>query len=214
MKKIGLILVCMLLLTSVSVFAADVTIGGAVGLSHNWLGGSDWDDILKESDISNQFRLGFEIGAFFDIAVNELFSVQPELNFLLMRAGAGATIGGIDMKETFTVKAFEIPVLAKFKFEAGNGNFCFFFGPALQIILGDVGLKAEVDGDSIFDETEAPDNSTIFSGIVGVGYEIPMGDGTLSFDLRYRRQFTGLIDEINLRFNTIGLRVGYGFAVR
>jgi len=214
MKKIGLILACMLLLTSVSVFAADVTIGGAVGLSHSWMGGSDWDDMLKYMDGSNEFRLGFEIGAFFDIAVNELFSVQPELNFLYIRAGAGNS--DYDVKATAVVKVLEVPVLAKFKFEAGNGNFCFFFGPALQIVLGDPEVTVEIDGKKDNDESFSMpvDNSVIFACVVGLGYELPMGDGALIFDLRYRRQFTGFMDDFNGRLNTIGLRVGYGFAVR
>jgi len=214
MKKIGLILMIILLATSVSVFATDVKIGGAIGLSHSWMGGSDWDEMLKDMDGSNEFRVGFEIGAFFDIAVNELFSVQPELNFLYFRAGAGNS--DFDVKATASVSSLEIPVLAKFKFEAGNGNFCFFFGPALQIVLSDPEMTVEIGGTKFDDASGSMpvDNSVLFAGVVGVGYELPMGDGALIFDLRYRRQFTGYDDDFNGRLNTIGLRVGYGFTVK
>ena len=219
MKKIVILLVC--LLAASSLFAVDITVGGALGFSHSWMSGSDWDDMLKDEDLSNEFRLGFEIGGFADIAINKMFSVQPELNFLYMRVGGGG-IENLGIKTeygiTYSTKVLEIPVLAKFNFAAGHGKLSAFLGPAVQFILGDIatdvtmsvsGISISLPGNSL-----EPDNSVIFAGVVGAGYAMPIGPGSLCFDLRYRRQFNGLFDNINYRLNTIGLRVGYGIGLK
>ena len=44
MKKLGLIFMCMFLATSV--FAIDITIGGAAGVNTSFMTGSDWTDML------------------------------------------------------------------------------------------------------------------------------------------------------------------------
>ena len=210
MKKLGLVLMCMLLATTL--FAVDVTIGGAIGPNTSFMSGSDWDDMIEAYDGSNEFRIGFEIGAFFDIAINEFFSIQPEINFLLLRAGAGNS--DYDVEATATIYVLEIPVLAKFNLEAGNGIFSFFFGPSFQILLGDPNITAEVGGTEVMNEDMSVDNSVLFAGVVGIGYAFPVGNGNLYFDLRYRRQFTTFDDDFNGKVNNIGLRIGYGITVR
>ena len=222
MKKFLVILICLLIPTSL--FAADITVGGAIGLSHSWMSGSDWDDYLEympssfgfSKSASGEFRLGFELGAFCDIAINELFSVQPELNFFYMRVGAGVSESGVDFAMTWSLKILEIPVLAKFNFEAGNGAFFFYLGPAIQFVLGDMGMDVDVSGGgfSASASDSAPvDNSVLFAGVVGLGYAMPIANGKLSFNLRYRRAFTSFADDFNGRTNTIGLRVGYGLGL-
>ena len=219
MKKIVILLIC--LLAASSLFAADITLGGALGFSNSWLSGSDWDNMLKDYDASNEFRLGFEIGGFVDIAINKMFSIQPELNFFYMRAGAGGSYDNsgikIDDDLTLAIKILEIPVLAKFNFPAGKGKFSVFLGPAVQFVLGDAKLTAEESAFGYSASVDIPvevDNSVIFAGVFGAGYAIPMGPGSLAFDLRYRRQFTGFDDDVNFRGNTIGIRVGYGIGLK
>ncbi|MCL2481490.1 MAG: PorT family protein [Spirochaetaceae bacterium] len=197
MKKISLILVCLLL--AASLFAVDVTIGGAAGINGTFLTG-------LEENKDTGLRAGFEVGAFANIAVNELFSVQPELNFLLLRSGPKVEN---DVKSTLTAKIFEIPVLAKFSFN----NFSVYLGPAVQILLGDLNAKMTYKGDEVFSIDGEPDNRVMFSGVAGIGYAVPMGNGSLSFDLRYRRQITELTEKDDSRFNTVSFRVGYGIGL-
>lgn len=202
---------CMFLATSV--FAIDITIGGAAGVNTSFMTGSDWTDMLDAMEANNSFmKFGFEIGAFADIAINDLFSIQPEVNFLLLRYGSSdLTWQGKDVKPTLSMKVFEIAVLPKFNFN----NFSVFLGPAVQFVLGDLTFKDSVTSGSAESETvDVPtDKSVVFSGIFGAGYAMPMGNGNLMFDARYRRAFASAIDDFNGRLNTISLRVGYGFGL-
>ncbi|MCL2294601.1 MAG: PorT family protein [Spirochaetes bacterium] len=227
MKKILVIMMCLLLPTGV--FAMDIRVGGAIGLSHSWPGGSDWSNIKKEQDLSSKLGLGFEIGAFVNIPINEHFSIQPELNILFLRmkhdtmfAEDDPFLGwlNIELEETIKVTIFEIPVLAKVNLAAGPGSFSVFAGPALQIILGDVEFEQKASYSFLgirFSDTfsikSSPDSRVLFAGIFGAGYAMPMGPGNLSFDLRYRRTFTDMFDNFNLKINNISIRAGYSIGL-
>ena len=212
MKKLGLVLMCMLLATTL--FAVDITVGGAVGLNGTFITGIEEDQGVTPD---TGLRFGFEIGAFANFAINEMFSVQPELNFLLLREGYKEEdidfFGSkIKFKSTITTKLLEIPILAKFNFDAGSGKLSPYLGPAIGLILGDIELDQEMFGISASGSAE-PDNRVMFSAIVGVGYAMPMSNGNLLFDLRYRRAFTSAFDNDDERLNTISFRVGYGIGL-
>ena len=202
MKKIGLILMCMLF--AVSLFAIDITVGGAAGVNTSFMTGSDWDDLVGTLD-NSIIRVGFEAGAFGNIAINKFFAIQPELNFLFARYGFGKD----REKYTETVKMFEIPVLAKFSYK----EFFAFIGPALQIILGDVNHKTIVGDNELSSGSYEVDNNIVFSGVFGIGRIVPVGNGFFSVDIRYRRQFTEMFEDLNAKLNNITFRVGYGYGL-
>ena len=202
MKKICLILMCMLFTTFL--FAIDITVGCAAGVNTSFMTGSDWDDLVGPLD-NSIIRVGFEAGAFSNIAINEFFAIQPELNFLLSRYGFGKE----REKYTETIKMFEIPVLAKLCYK----DFFVLLGPALQIILGDVSYKQIVGDKEMNSGTHEVDNSIVFSGVFGIGRIVPVGNGFFSADIRYRRQFTEMFEDFNAKLNNITFRVGYGYGL-
>lgn len=207
----------MCLLLPVSAFAVDIKWGATFGLNHSFFSGSDWSDEKAEADaiginLETKLGLGFEIGTFVNIGINNFFSIQPELNILFLRIKHEASFAGVTIVEdTWRIRIAEMPVLARFDVNAGLGNVFFLLGPALQIISGDIELERTTLG-GILDANikGAPDVSVLFAGIVGAGYAIPLGNGELLFELRYRRAFTDFFDHVNWKINTIGLRIGYG----
>ena len=218
MKNSLIFIMCLLIPTSL--FAVDITVGASMGLNAGWNTGSDWKNFgtaatqVFGSDIefSTERKTGFEIGAFCEIEINEFFSLQPEFSFLYTRAGLSGNILFFDIEFAATTKYFEIPVLAKFNHKTPIGKFSVFAGPSFQIMVGDMKIKATSSvasySESISEKIE-PDNKFLIGGILGFGYQLSLGPGILVCDIRYRRQFTGYIDDFNTRGNTIGFRAGY-----
>ncbi|MCL2295147.1 MAG: PorT family protein [Spirochaetes bacterium] len=187
MKKIVLVLI--FLLVAASLFA-DIQVGGAFGLNRN--SHFEWESSSKA---------GFEVGAFANIYLSRIFSIQPEFNFIYFRVGREIWMGGLQ-NGTATYRFFEIPVLAKFNF----GDFSVFLGPAMQIILGDINVEWN-GGSSSF----PPYNRSVFGAIAGIGYALPVGNGDLIFDLRFRLIGTHERYHAFPSGSTIGFRVGYAF---
>jgi hypothetical protein len=103
----------------------------------------------SEEDAEPKSTIGFTVGAGFNIPVNEMFSVQPELNFIQkgfkIEESYSEDLDGYVYKEEtevkLTVNYLELPVLAKFSFGTDT-KFFFVAGPSLGFGLGG---KAKID---------------------------------------------------------------------
>jgi len=231
MKRILFIIICLLI--STSLFAIDIKTGGNIGLNLSGFSGSDWQDMIDVMGWDNKYRLGFEMGAFWEIPVNHFFSIQPELNFLMVRTGfdgfyyqyfdeSDTSLGGytINTISSNTFKIFEIPVLAKLNFGSDKARFFLLAGLMLEIIIGDVSYSTKYDdpygygnNDDQESASSAPDNRVILGGAAGLGFSIPAGDGRFIFDFRYRTTFSKVFNDINIIINTFGLRLGYSIDI-
>jgi len=205
MKKIGLIMMCMLLATTVSVFAMDITVGGAAGVNMNHA------DVSEGRQMGSS--IGFEAGVFANIAIADIsadayFSIQPELNFLLLRYGYEFGAKPIAFTSISSrAMVVEIPVLAKANFLAGPGKISVFAGPALQLVLAQkTEFEIEIFGINRKTENTDVDDRVGFAVVAGVDYTLPMG---LILDARYRRGFTGAVEKANI----FAFRVGYGLSL-
>ncbi|MCL2704740.1 MAG: PorT family protein [Spirochaetaceae bacterium] len=231
MKKVLFIIMCLLI--STSSFAIDIKTGLTTGLNLSINSGSDWQDMIDEIGFSNEFRLGFEMGGFWEIPINDIFSVQPEINFLMLRAGFNGSYGYEDydsyygffwvdknIESGFSTRILEIPILAKLNFGSGKAKFFILAGPVFSIILGNLTEstkeKTSQYNGSWTDESDSsmePDNRLIFGGAIGFGFSIPASDGRFILELRYRTTFTNIIDNFNMTVNTIGFRIGYSIDI-
>ncbi|MCL2293586.1 MAG: PorT family protein [Spirochaetes bacterium] len=194
-----------------------VTGGFTAGLNHSWLGGGDW----RYYDASSKFAAGFELGAYLNIAATNIFSIQPELNFLYWRTKYSAVLsfwtwdpwGGFweftDATITTTIRMFEIPVLAKFS-TTGHTRFSFYFGPAVMLVLGDLNYRQETARWGTETFSDEAHNIVSLAAIIGMEWGIPAGNGEFILDFRYRRTFTNIFCDWNLRINNLGVRIGYG----
>jgi len=212
-------------LFSGQIFASDLTLGFLGGINIGWGSGDDYDDMIDYYEYlfgkaSSESRMGFSLGLFLDIPVSESFSIQPELQYAVAKNGASVTdyndyiAEGLKVETTETVNILYIPVLAKYKIPVGKGKINLFGGPMVFVILGDVKYKEEYDyngeTDSYTDENETDNNLGIgFS--IGVGYEVPMGNGKLVTDLRFSKTLTEIMDDYDGKLNIFGINLGYGF---
>ena len=217
--------VIMLLLFTSSIFAADLTLGGYAGITMGWESGEDSRDFIDVLDngfgkASNESRMGFSLGIFLDIPISESFSIQPELQYTLAKTGYNYTdlndiiLEDLKVETTETFNTLVIPIYAKYKILAGKGKINLFGGPMIFLILGDAEYKAELnyygDTESVTEDFET-DKSAGFGFSIGVGYEIPMGNGKLVTDLRFSKTLTDIMDNYNGRLNILGVNIGYGF---
>jgi len=201
MKKLGLVLFCIFLTTSL--FAIEITVGVATGMNATFETG------LPDYEKTG-LRFGFEASAFGIFTLNDFFSIQPELGFLILRDGY---IVESNIKRTTTTMAIEVAVLPKINFN----DFSVYMGPALHIIPGPQIYKVTKKGEELFSGEYGFYNrnrSVVFAGILGIDYTVPLWRGGFLFDLRYRRQFTMIMEDFEERANTVSFRVGYGFRLK
>jgi hypothetical protein len=97
----------------------------------------------EEEDVDITSRVGFTIGAGFNIPVNDMFSIQPELNFIQKgvksKYSDSYEFGGDSYEESFDanigISYLEVPVLVRASFGTAT-KFFINAGPSLGIGLG------------------------------------------------------------------------------
>jgi len=195
MKKIILSLG---LLAGISATAqAQVSFGVKAGATlTNFMG----DDVSDESDN----KVGFLAGAVANFAVNDMFSVQPEVLFSQKGSKSG------DVKSNLNY--IDVPVMVKVN-TGDNGSGLFFeLGPQFGLLMS---AKA-TDGDESIDIKDLS-NTFDFGYAAGLGYQLESG---LNFGLRYNGGITNVTKEIDLLGTTVQpksrnsafqLSVGYMF---
>jgi hypothetical protein len=137
----------------------------------------------SEGDGNVKSRLGLSLGAAVEFAINEQFSVQPELLII----GKGATMTDEDYEAKHRITYLELPVLAKAWFGEDDMRFYANAGPSFSFAMGGK-AKYEFDGES---ETEklkfGSDEDSDYKGF-DLGFQL--GGGILlmekyQIDLRY-----------------------------
>jgi outer membrane protein W len=173
------------------------------------------------------FKAGFTGGVFMNYALNENFSIQPEL--LYTQKGVKGSLDlweeiiVVDLKASFDY--IELPLLAKYTFVPEKKFRPFVYGgPAFAYTLGSeltlsaFGFSADVDFSDLTHVTD-------FLFIAGAGFDYPLGRGALLFDVRFQYGFTNVIlsgdfevdgstqtiDEDDFKNYGFAFMVGYGF---
>ncbi len=196
MKRL-VIALALVALMSGSVFAEGMTLGFKGGLNlANWTG----DDIDE-----NKIKLCFGGGVFMNYQMTESVSLQPELLFMMK-----GTKADIDEDAGYKMTYIDIPVLAKFSVPM-EGAFapCFFAGPYIGLLMS-ADMYYEDEEESIKDDLKSTDFGLMFGG----GFDYDMGEGYLTFDVRYALGLTSLDDsedELDIKNSGILFMVGYGF---
>ena len=192
MKLTTLYMLALGLLLSASA-TAQIGIGVNAGVLSS---GSVIDRIENdnEEEIDTDNITGFTIGVPVEIAISNVFSLQPEVNYLRRGYDIPADLdNGIpNFQRTYNV--LEVPVLGKLGYTTENFTVAATFGPSFQYVTGG---QVSTDGiDGIFESGENDidfdangfddiDRGDIY-GIVGLQFGIPIGFGKFMIDGRYR----------------------------
>lgn len=184
------------------------------------------EEVSKE-DFDNKSIVGPVLGLTFDLSVNDVFSIQPEVYYSQSGGKNTYNVLGSVSKSVYRINYIEVPILAKLKFGNSGGEGVGFYvaaGPWAGFALnGKYEFTTEVDGDIIFqnkedftfdDEDNAKRLNYGLSGAAGLMF------GQLAIDLRYNYGINNLIDndEDNnndnkpiLQTRGLALTLGYSF---
>ena len=146
-------------------------------------GGLNMSSLAMSEDIPGVdigMRMGFSVGAGYEIGINDMFSLIPGIAYETRGATLEAEFMGVKIEGTSKLAYIEIPVLAQLNFPAGPGIFNIFAGPELGILLSN---ESETDGETV-DNKDASETLDVALA-VGAGFEIPAGPGAVAIRPSY-----------------------------
>lgn len=195
----------------VIIFAMLVSISGSAmagGMMFGFKGGIMLAN--ASGDISeNAIKTGYGSGIFTSHALTELFSLQPEVLFVMK-----GTRHEEESDRKFKLNYIEIPLLAKVSLSTeGDFSPVIFAGPAIGILM----TAKDTNGDV---EVDVKENfkSTDFSLVAGAGFDYMIGRECLIFDVRYTVGLVNVVesdedgDDFDWKNTDFMFMAGYGFA--
>jgi hypothetical protein len=208
MKKLIVTVIALSLFVGLTgIFAQTATTGiigkgVKVGLNMAKATGDDVQD--------SKMLMGFAVGGYVTYAFNDMFAVQPELQFTMKGDKEEYDVLG----ETQTVKTklsyIEIPVLAKVMLSGGEKiKPNFYIGPGIGFLM-----SAKAEDEDVKDNMK----STDIGLIGGLGLDYLMGAHKLTFDVRYEAGLTSVVkkpegatETPKVKNSCISILVGMGF---
>jgi hypothetical protein len=186
---------------------------------------------IDAQDLQQESIAGFQAAFGFDLGLGEHFTVQPELLFIQKGGIANYTLGEARVENEMRYNYFEIPVLAKIKFNTddngqGLGGYI-VAGPYAGLALKGryetrttlLGREAEVASGRInFRDENADDFQRRLDWGVSAG--VGLHFGSIFIDARYNLGINNLLDadagnnndsKPYLRNRGLGLSLGYEF---
>ncbi|TPE44489.1 porin family protein [Pontibacter mangrovi] len=197
-------------------FAAEaqtVSVGPRIGATFAKINfsGEDGDSDFNEAIKANA---GLQFGAVANFAVNDMFSVQPEL--LYVQKGYKISEEGMTLK--LKANYLEVPVLAKASFGSDSYKVFFTAGPSVGYWMSGKS-SFEYDGDEVSEdyEFEDGDNRTELGANIGAGIAYPVSSGTVNLDVRYGFGLSSLYSDdqgdAKAKNRVFGVSVAYLFSL-
>ncbi len=213
------------------VFAATSfaqTIGGKAGVNFSSLGFSEGDDFPSGGDVpDNESGVGFHIGGFAQIEINEMFNFRPELLFT-QRVASGDSEVALEFFGVTSVTKTEsdsknsylsLPLLGEYK---ASEAFTAHLGPVISFLMGaSTDFESEttttIGGMSTTESSSGSDSST--DGLNGVELGLGFGgvytlESGLSFGARYNLGISSINEEndaVRAKWGVAQISIGYAF---
>lgn len=175
------------------------------------------EDLGEDEELN--YKVGFGLGVYYKVALDENLSFQPEINYVQQGAKNSGEVIGLSFKNVFKFNYIQIPILAKYQFgDPDRFNFFVEGGPYVGFGLGKAKVESCFDGDCDVDEISYGNSDD--DDIKNPDFGIQIGGGIninskLSFDIRYVYGIQNLINESDdddfLRNTAFNIGVGYSF---
>ena len=179
----------------------------AEGMTYGLKAGATLSDFSGDIE-HNERKLGFCGGLFLNYAVNEIFSVQPELLFVMK----GTKHEQLE-NTAYHLTYFEIPVLVKLSLPTDAAFVPHaFVGPSFGFLM-----DATEEYTNIENDVKDYFNSLDYGMVVGTGFDFMIGTGRLLLDFRYTFSMTNILeeeeneDDDELKNTGLTIMVGYGY---
>lgn len=173
------------------------------------------DDGIEGAGELIDWKAGFCGGVFMSYAVNDWFSIEPELLYSMK----GMKLSLFDISVTWSLDYLEVPVLALFRLPFWNKVKPFAYtGPAIGFNVRSK-ISAEYGSEEESVDLEEYTTSVDFSLVFGAGIYIPIAGREIIFDFRYVPGFSNVytdeLEEAGIsieQFNdTLSFLLGYEF---
>jgi hypothetical protein len=224
MKKSILAIVLFAIASFASVSAQTFSLGGKVGYNWNSVSAPSFNGTLNFKNMTNtNFGLVAQIG------LTDNFSIQPELNYVQkgfrLNETKDLTLYNVPIplgvNVVTAVKYLDMPILAKYKFRGQGASGYVFAGPSVGYALnGNLETHAQVIID--FKVASIPFNLDAVNykrfevgGVVGAGFEVPIGGAKLFGEARYTQGFNKVyeVPVVGAEVKNKGFGVSAGFTV-
>ena len=129
-----------------------------------------------------EYKFGFNGGFVANLAVNDAFSIQPEVLYSMKGAKASGNIFGTNLTYKETLHYIDVPVLA----HINAGGLFFEVGPQIGFLVA-AKATADAGGQSGSGDVKDSFNTVDFGYAGGLGYQVANGPG---IGLRYNGGFT------------------------
>jgi hypothetical protein len=140
------------------------------------------------------YKFGFHGGFIANLAVNDAFSIQPEVLYSMKGAKSEASMGGYTLTNKVTTHYIDVPVLA----HINAGGLFFELGPQVGFLVAASGSQA-LGGQSVSGDIKDQLKTVDFGYAAGLGYQLANGPG---IGLRYNGGFIDINKNNNTNFAT------------
>jgi hypothetical protein len=198
----------MILAAGVSTQGHAFNFGPAAGGTVGWVGGSDWDTLLKEGDYKNTTQGSIAYGAIFEFEFFSFLSFRPEIHIL---SPAGKAKGDQKTLRVDT-RTLQIPFLFTGKYPVRSGYVYALLGPSMNLFLQEIDTEEEISGE-IGKYSEQPYYGMVWGVTAGIGYEIPVRSLKVLADMRYNRTLSLIFKEWDTNFQNLSFLAGVVFSI-
>ena len=178
----------------------------AEGMTYGIKAGVNLADFTGDIE-HNESKLVFGGGLFLNYAFTDIFSIQPELLYM-MRGTKHEQLENTGYHLTY----FEVPVLVKLSLPTDAAFVPHAFaGPSFGFLR-----DATLEMTNIENDAKDLFNSVDYGAVLGTGIDFMIGQGRLLLDARYSFSLSNIVndeeeDEDELKNSGITIMLGYGY---
>jgi hypothetical protein len=205
---------CALVTVAAAQKAGDMTIGVMAGVNYGKVSSDP-----EPNGVTLDYKVGFLAGGFLGIAVNDVFSVEPQAFYAQKGAKVSGTGTSSSGEGSVKIGYIEVPLLGKFWIPSESQVKPFIFaGPYVAFKV-----RCKVDGAAFGgtstdcdQTTEINLKSTDFGATGGAGLEFKAGKQVVRVDARYDFGLTNIndtssSDNTKIKTRSFAGTVGVGF---